>query len=484
MGTTMDTSQTQTQNKQGKTLTQQIFHPGLFNRPRSQSLSDCNHHNTDLQTETRVQDPPDTANWTEVSSRKRQRSGPELAKCLKQSTLSTYWLSQPVDISNSFSVLENEESNPPPQSVPITPKPPPIFVDKVTNIRPLTNLLNNTVPELYEIKVLPKDQVRIQSKTVDSYRTIIKELDSKGTEYYSYKPKQERSFKTILKNLHPSTDVEEIRDALAKLGHISCNIWNMKEASSKKPLRMFIVELESNSNNKEVYNIKRLLNCRVSFEPPRPKRTIPQCSNCQSYGHTKSYCRRKPRCIKCAGNHASSACLRKERSENVKCVLCESNHPANYKGCIVFKELQRQKFSPLQQKPPKPNQDVPTTAFPEIDKVRDISYVNVVRNATKRNQNPTKGKKTKETTQLPPPQATTISSQLQQDEKQAQNSNELKDLIDMFKQMMHQMTAMTSLLVTVITELRSSAQYKTNQDFQQPGGKQPTLPACQMPSNP
>lgn len=34
----------------------------------------------------------------------------------------------------------------------------------------------------------------------------------------------------------------------------------------------------------------------------------------------------------------------------MKCVFCNGNHPANYKGCAVFKELQKTKFPTLRQK--------------------------------------------------------------------------------------------------------------------------------------
>jgi len=33
------------------------------------------------------------------------------------------------------------------------------------------------------------------------------------------------------------------------------------------------------------------------------KREIPQCINCQSYGHTKSFCFRRAKCVKCAGDY-------------------------------------------------------------------------------------------------------------------------------------------------------------------------------------
>uniref|UniRef100_A0A1B0CQQ0 Nucleic-acid-binding protein from transposon x-element n=1 Tax=Lutzomyia longipalpis TaxID=7200 RepID=A0A1B0CQQ0_LUTLO len=46
----------------------------------------------------------------------------------------------------------------------------------------------------------------------------------------------------------------------------------------------------------------------------------------------------------CLGSHLTKDCDRKERSEDVKCVNCGRNHPANYRGCEVYKELQRKLY--------------------------------------------------------------------------------------------------------------------------------------------
>jgi hypothetical protein len=40
----------------------------------------------------------------------------------------------------------------------------------------------------------------------------------------------------------------------------------------------------------------------------------------------------------------------KERSSDVRCVLCGRNHPANYKGCTVYKDLQKKTYPPLRLK--------------------------------------------------------------------------------------------------------------------------------------
>lgn len=113
---------------------------------------------------------------------------------------------------------------------------------------------------------------------------------------------------------------------------------------------MFFIDLRFDPNNKQIYEVKHLLNYKVVFEAPMPKRQIPQCATCQRYGHIRGFCFRKPRCVKCVGDHATSNCQRKGLTEYVKCILCGGNHPANYKGCSVYKDLQKAKYPPLRPK--------------------------------------------------------------------------------------------------------------------------------------
>ncbi|VVC27195.1 Hypothetical protein CINCED_3A016878 [Cinara cedri] len=45
------------------------------------------------------------------------------------------------------------------------------------------------------------------------------------------------------------------------------------------------------------------------------------------------------RCVRCGALHSSSACT-SPRDATPKCALCSGDHPSNYKGCSVYKELQ------------------------------------------------------------------------------------------------------------------------------------------------
>jgi len=199
----------------------------------------------------------------------------------------------------------------------------------------------------FELKVLTGNQVKIQPKTADSYKTIIKALAEKQTEFHTYQPKEDRSFRIVLRGMHYSTDTSEIKTAIEQFGHTVVNVFNVKQTRTNVPLSLFFVDLKPSDNNKDIYKIETLNYTKVTFEPPRPKRAIPQCSKCQRYGHTQAYCYHNPRCVKCAGGHLTNQCHRKERSEQVKCALCDGNHPANYKGCTIYKDLQKRTFPPL-----------------------------------------------------------------------------------------------------------------------------------------
>lgn len=235
-------------------------------------------------------------------------------------------------------------------------------------------------------------------------------------------------------------DTNEIKKSLLNHGHKANNIWNIKHRETKNPLSLFVVELEPKENNKEIYNIKSLLHSRIVFEPPHPKRELPQCSNCQHYGHTKAYCRRSPMCIKCAGNHASVDCPRKSRSDDVKCALCEGNHPANYKGCQIYKNLQKAKFPPLRQSiPAQHTTNPPSTVSREVNDLQmrqsGISFADVLRN-TQQNTSPSN--------QFLPQKSESTQPNL---------SNEMGEMMKLMREMMQQLTVVTNMFVTLMSKL-------------------------------
>jgi hypothetical protein len=91
-----------------------------------------------------------------------------------------------------------------------SPKPPPIYVSDITTISPLIRLLEQTLPNQYELKTLFYNLIKIQPETSEAYRTIIKFLADTKTEFHTYRPREERNYKLMLKTLHYSVNTEDI----------------------------------------------------------------------------------------------------------------------------------------------------------------------------------------------------------------------------------------------------------------------------------
>ena len=313
----------------------------------------------------------------------------------------------------------------------IAPRDPPIYVAGVQNIHPLKELLLKIAGDDSELKVLQGNQVKIQPKSSEKYSTIIKALAEKHIKFHTYQPKENTSFQVVLRGLHYSTNTQDIKTEIENLSHTVVNIFNIKQSRTNIPLPLFFIDLKQNPNNKEIYSIETLHYTKVTFEPPRPKRSIPQCTKCQRYGHTQAYCFHTSRCVKCAGNHHTKQCSRQEKTDAVKCVLCDGNHPANYKGCSVYTELQLKSFPPLRRRPEVPSKPPPHNKTPAP------SYAAAL--------------KSPPSLPLPADQQTKQHNMYQQLPQPSQTV--LPELQTMLKNFLDQMSIMINLLTTLIHKL-------------------------------
>ncbi len=91
-------------------------------------------------------------------------------------------------------------------------------------------------------------------------------------------------------------DTEILKQAIENLEHSVRQIHNIKCRVTGKPLNLFFIDLEPNINNKNIYDVKYLLNLKVLFEEPHKKMDLVQCKRCQRHGHTQNYCTRPHYC--------------------------------------------------------------------------------------------------------------------------------------------------------------------------------------------
>ena len=135
-----------------------------------------------------------------------------------------YWLGGTIPTTNRFrSLSEQQMEGADKQST--EPKTPPIFISGVTNIQSLIELLNTTAKDKYLVKTLHNDEVKPTESSI--YTATVKALTDKNIELHTYKPRQYRSFRVVLKNIQPSTDVDNIKQNLKDKGHEVQNICNL-----------------------------------------------------------------------------------------------------------------------------------------------------------------------------------------------------------------------------------------------------------------
>jgi hypothetical protein len=110
-----------------------------------------------------------------------------------------------------------------------------------------------------------------------------------------YKLKRGRNFKVVLKHIHTTVNVDDIRKEL-KIKDIQLLMYGSKNKTLTNP--MFSVVLEPESNYKNIYEVKSLLQYKIKFKLPHRK--IPSII-ASSMGHTRNLC--FSICIKYAEDH-------------------------------------------------------------------------------------------------------------------------------------------------------------------------------------
>jgi len=238
------------------------------------------------------------------------------------------------------------------QDKPKVPLPPPINVSNINNFELFRQKVLTTTGEP-KFKALSNNDIKITVQTETEYRnvkTLLEEIKKSPTnqlgdiEYHTYQLKSDKLYRFVVRGLPSSISIDEIKTDLQKMGHEVENITNVFKMVTidgvkiRKTFPLFYVDLKQKENNKDVFNIKALAYCIVKIEAPKKAKGIPQCTNCQQLGHTKSFCHRHSKCVKCADGHHTKQCEKKRETEPT-CALCQcKGHTANYKGCPVYQK--------------------------------------------------------------------------------------------------------------------------------------------------
>lgn len=236
----------------------------------------------------------------------------------------------------------------------IIPKNPPIVVTS-KNVATLNGLCSQIVAsKKYSIKII---QIGTRIDVVDKaeHRLLEDALIVKGFEFFVYQSKETKLKKIALKGLYYMDD-NEIKSLLNSAGVMPVDIKPLKLSHGNT---LYILYFSYKTVNlKDLQKIEFLNSVRVRWEffENRRYNILPQCRNCQMFGHSSVGCKRSSRCVFCAGFHKTNNCeFKKTREElatmrsdmvdrsQVRCVNCGEDHTANYKGCP-----ERKKYEELQ----------------------------------------------------------------------------------------------------------------------------------------
>ena len=148
---------------------------------------------------------------------------------------------------NRFSILETTEdsmnttetvNNLHTQRIPPLP---PIFID-VIDIR---TMIKSISKEDYKLKI-NNNHVKILPTNPEAYRKLTKLLKTLNANFHAYQLKQERPFRMVLRNIHHSANLNELKFEFLKLSHEVTNISNIRHRISKNPLSLFSIDLKQN----------------------------------------------------------------------------------------------------------------------------------------------------------------------------------------------------------------------------------------------
>jgi len=104
------------------------------------------------------------------------------------------------------------------------------------------------------IRLLPKDST--------TYRKIVAYLDNCPKPFQTCQLKEERAFRIVVKGLHHTTPLEEVKEA------------------TKMSLSMFFINLAPAPTNKQVFVTNRLCHAVVTIEEPKKFDEVVQCFRC------------------------------------------------------------------------------------------------------------------------------------------------------------------------------------------------------------
>lgn len=211
---------------------------------------------------------------------------------------------------------------------------PPIFVYNVSDWLSLAGMIKLVCESECPAENGP-EFIKLKPKTPKDYGTITSMLEKERVEFHTFHLGQKNEIKVVIKNIPANIPPAAVKEDLLGQGF---NILNTSQLKDKfqTPLPFYLVTLEKEGGSR-IYELKSCCYVKVKVERYKKKKgELTQCYNCQRLGHTSLVCKALPKCVKCAGDHRTGDCKKKDMLKPAACINCGGTHPASYKGCPYY----------------------------------------------------------------------------------------------------------------------------------------------------
>lgn len=252
-----------------------------------------------------------------------------------------------VPIKNSFSIFSDNEDDDEPMfsenvetTNPVEPFPPIIVNKSFEDYKSVLQALNEKMTGEINIKYRKNKTIFI-TYNINDFNSAQELFKANNWEFHTYTPNCAIKPKYILKGLPPITDTEDIKSDLTGKGVQISNIFQMvyKKVTPNQKLPIWVVTLENKEQIESIMKIKYVCHVVVHWEKYKGSKSLTMCFNCQEFNHLASNCYKKPKCMKCSGDHPSNTCTKDSNSTFTPvCANCEGNHYSNDEKCPIYEK--------------------------------------------------------------------------------------------------------------------------------------------------
>lgn len=212
---------------------------------------------------------------------------------------------------------------------------PPIIIQMQDNWTHVTiKTLIEKFDKNFHLQYRGSNRVSIQCYCSVSHQSIKEGLQGEKVSFHTFTRKDERVSKVVIKGL-PAYFEDTLAEELKEIGFEALIVTKLCSPSKEPPpCPPFLVQLPAGSDISKFRQIKYIGNCAVEICRYKANTSIgTQCYRCQNFGHASRNCNLPTRCVKCAGDHASKDCPKKDRETPARCCNCLEDHAASYSKC-------------------------------------------------------------------------------------------------------------------------------------------------------